>query len=80
MALNANGVVTAWGDNSSGQINGRACLTNIVAIAAGYAHGLALKADGTVAAWGSNIRVPQMSECALGSWMELCLAPAGDDF
>ena len=53
---------------------------SIVAIAAGYSHELTLKADGTLAAWGSNIRVPQMSECALGSWMELCLAPAGYDF
>ena len=54
MALNANGTITAWGDNSSGQIDGCAGLTNIVAIAAGYAHGLALKADGTVVGWGSN--------------------------
>ena len=30
-------------------------LTNVVAIAAGYGHSLAVKADGTVWAWGSNV-------------------------
>jgi hypothetical protein len=30
-------------------------LTNVVAIAAGYLHSLALKADGTVVAWGDNL-------------------------
>ena len=29
-------------------------LTNVVAIAAGYFHSVALKADGTVVAWGDN--------------------------
>ena len=29
-------------------------LTGVIAIAAGYAHSLALKSDGTVVAWGSN--------------------------
>ncbi len=32
-------------------------LTNVVAIAAGYAHSLGLKADGTVVGWGDNYRL-----------------------
>jgi len=54
LALNANGTLTAWGDNSSGQTNIPAGLSNVVAIAAGGYHALALKANGTVVAWGSN--------------------------
>jgi hypothetical protein len=48
------GLVTAWGDNSSGQTNVPPNLTNVVAIAAGYDFSLALKADGTVVGWGDN--------------------------
>jgi alpha-tubulin suppressor-like RCC1 family protein len=44
--------VIAWGDNSSGQTNTPAAATNVIAIAAGFSHSLALKADGTVIAWG----------------------------
>jgi alpha-tubulin suppressor-like RCC1 family protein len=45
------GHVLVWGDNYYAVPR---VLTNAVAIAAGYDHGLALKADGTVAAWGYN--------------------------
>lgn len=44
--------VIAWGSGAA--VNLPFALTNAVAIAAGYQHGLALKADGTVAAWGTN--------------------------
>ena len=44
------GTVVAWG----GQTNVPANLTNVVAIAAGEGHSLALKSDGTVVAWGDN--------------------------
>jgi alpha-tubulin suppressor-like RCC1 family protein len=44
--------VAAWGRNIYGETNVPADLTNVVAIAAGSSHNLALKADGTVAAWG----------------------------
>jgi alpha-tubulin suppressor-like RCC1 family protein len=66
LALRNNGTVLAWGDNSSGLMgNGSAGglqprptqiagLTNVVAIALGDRHALALKADGTVWAWGSD--------------------------
>ena len=47
--------VIARRDNSFGQITSPPGLSNIVAIAAGGNHSLALKADGTVAAWGQNV-------------------------
>jgi len=61
----ANGTVWAWGSNSSGQLgDGTAVLhavpqqvpglTNVIAVAAGGTHSLALKGDGTVWAWGAN--------------------------
>src|SRR4051812_6709794 len=49
--------VIVWGsNNSSGQtnVNVPAALTNVVSIACGDAHTLALKADGTIIAWGNN--------------------------
>src|SRR6185503_2662284 len=48
------GTVVAWGDNNFGQSNVPAGLSNVVAVAAGYAHSLALKQDGTVLAWGHS--------------------------
>src|SRR3974390_3190359 len=50
----AGGTVFAWGDNGAGQTNVPTGLTNVVAIAAGDYHSLALRADGTVVAWGLN--------------------------
>ena len=44
----------AWGDDSFGQLDSPAPLTNLVAVAAGAYHSLALRADGTVLAWGYN--------------------------
>jgi len=52
--LQADGSVIAWGRNEYGQASIPASATNVVAIAAGYGHSLALKADGTVVAWGNN--------------------------
>lgn len=48
------GVVVAWGDNASGQLDIPTGLTNAVAIAGGGNHSLALKVDGSVVAWGDN--------------------------
>ena len=46
------GTVAAWGD--MGQQTVAPGLTNIIAIAAGDFHGLALRADGTVVGWGQG--------------------------
>src|SRR5260221_820083 len=50
----AAGTVVAWGANDSLQSLVPRGLTNVVAVAAGDAHSLALKTDGTVVAWGFN--------------------------
>lgn len=47
--------VVAWGDNTYGQSEVPRGLANVVAIAAGGYHNLALRADGTVVAWGYNV-------------------------
>ena len=44
--------IAAWGDNSFGQTDVPLGLSNIVAVAGGSSHSLALKTDGTVVAWG----------------------------
>jgi alpha-tubulin suppressor-like RCC1 family protein len=46
--------VAAWGANALGQTNVSPSATNVIAIAAGPFHGLALNADGGVVAWGRN--------------------------
>ncbi len=47
-------LVVAWGYNGSGQTNVPATVSNVVAIAGGQDHSLALLSSGTVAAWGYN--------------------------
>ena len=46
--------IIVWGDNSYGQLNVPANATNVIALAAGDNHALALRADGKVVAWGGN--------------------------
>ena len=46
--------VVAWGDNTHGQTNVPSGLTNIVMVAQGALHGLAVNGDSTVTAWGNN--------------------------
>jgi hypothetical protein len=46
--------ITTWGDSQYGQRLVPAGLDNVVAVAPGITHSLALKADGTVAAWGAG--------------------------
>lgn len=50
----APGAVVAWGANGNGQTTIPAGLTDVVAVAAGQSHSLALKRDGTLVAWGKN--------------------------
>ena len=69
LALKEDGTVWTWGSNSFGAL-GRGShsvgerdaspkpvdgLTNVIAIAGGQGHSLALKSDGTVWAWGMNM-------------------------
>jgi alpha-tubulin suppressor-like RCC1 family protein len=46
--------VLAWGQNYYGQTNLPAGLTDVVMVASGGAHSLALNRNGTVVAWGNN--------------------------
>ena len=67
LALRADKTIAAWGSNAGGQLGSGvdnnserypvsvAGLGNVVAIAAGDYHSLALRSDGTVWAWGLNI-------------------------
>ena len=52
MALLTNGMVVAWGAGSFGTTNVPSNLTNVIGIAAGYYHSLALTGNGKVVAWG----------------------------
>lgn len=54
VALQVNGTVTEWGDDTFGQVHVPEDLTGIAQIAAGPSHALALKNNGTVYAWGNN--------------------------
>ena len=77
--------VLAWGNNWYGQCDVPAGLTDAVAIAAGYYHGMALKSDGTMVTWGTNL----YGECdvptdltnavaiAAGGWNSLALRADG---
>lgn len=52
--ISAGGRVVAWGDNSSDQTSVPPDLTDVVAIAGGGYHSLALRSDGTVVGWGEH--------------------------
>ena len=54
LGLYVNGTVTNWGNNTYGQCNLPAGLTNVVAIAAGGTYSLAATADGAVVGWGTD--------------------------
>ena len=49
-----SGTPVAWGNNSSGQANVPADVSEAVALAGGSSYSLALRPDGTVRAWGDN--------------------------
>src|SRR5262249_6131636 len=53
ISLLVPGSVTAWGADGAGQSD-TPPLTNVLAVAAGRAHSLALREDGRVISWGDN--------------------------
>jgi subtilisin-like proprotein convertase family protein len=86
LALNYDGTVVVWGDNSQGQANVPAGLDNAVAVAGGMGDSLALRSDRTVTVWGSNVygqtNVPpdltNAVAAASGSYHCLALRDNGD--
>jgi alpha-tubulin suppressor-like RCC1 family protein len=74
------GRIVAWGDNRSGQASPQLALRdgtiNVVAIAAGSNHGLALDASGNVYGWGRNTS-GQASPPGLNN--VVAIAAGGDD-
>lgn len=66
VAVNVNGVVTAWGANWNGELNVPPNLGPVLAVSAGEAHTLALRLNGTVAAWGWNDS--QQCQVPAGLW------------
>ena len=80
LAVNNNGTVVAWGDNTFGQINVPVGLNNAVAVSGGFKSSLALRSDRTVKVWGSNqfgqTNVPTSLTNAIAavSGFEHCLA------
>jgi len=49
-----NGTVSAWGRNDKGQTSVPSSATNVVGVAAGTLHSLALRGDGSVVGWGAT--------------------------
>ncbi len=77
----AAGTVVAWGQNDSSQSTVPPNLTNVIAVAGGFSHSLALKNSGTVVAWGSPTNVPAglsgVIGIAAGNGFSLALKSSG---
>jgi alpha-tubulin suppressor-like RCC1 family protein len=67
LAMDTTGAVWGWGDGSSGQLGSNVCdgcsanlptpvagISNVIAIAAGLQHSIAVTADNTLWTWGDN--------------------------
>jgi len=52
--IKSDGTVVCFGDNSSGQCNVPAGLTDVKQVSCGALHTMALKTNGTVVGWGNN--------------------------
>jgi LruC domain-containing protein len=83
LALRADGIVFAWGsnlrhvlgdgvsENAAQPTPVRLALTDVVAIASGTSHNLALKSDGTVWVWGDGV----MGQLGLDPVPDDCASP-----
>ena len=80
--------LVAWGDNTEGQVQVSAGLSNIVAVAGGDFHSIALRANGTLLAWGSNsdgqrnipAHLPRIVSIAAGASHNLAIGEDGSMF
>ena len=68
--------IVAWGDNTVAQITVPPAAINVVAIAAGAWHSLALRADGVVVAWGNNWN----GQCDVPAMLKDAVAIAGGGY
>ncbi len=66
----------AWGDDMWGQLQFSIQATNVIAVAAGMWHSLALRADGVVLAWGDD----SDGQCDVPLTLEPALAVAGGGY
>ncbi len=66
----------AWGDDTWGQLQFSIQATNVIAVAAGMWHSLALRADGVVLAWGDD----SDGQCDVPLTLEPALAVAGGGY
>jgi alpha-tubulin suppressor-like RCC1 family protein len=56
LALRSDGTVAVWGQNTNGQLNVPASVSNnVTAVCAGWYHNLALLNDGSLVAWGAGL-------------------------
>ena len=77
-----------WGNNYDGQTTIPSDLSNVVQIATGASHSMALKADGTVISWGSNSNaqttipsgLSNVVQIATGSYHSMALKADGTVF
>lgn len=81
----AGGIVLAWGDNSARQCAVPPNLINVLAVAAGGFHSLALRGDRTIAGWGDNsfgqttppAKTAQAQSLAAGGFFSMALLTNG---
>ena len=82
-SVDVPGAVVAWGYNGSGQCDVPEGLSDVVSIAAGNSHSIALESDGTVVAWSGYglLNIPSglsdVVEISAGGYHSLALKSDG---
>lgn len=93
LVLCSDGTLAAWGTGSSGQLGNNSATGNsvpvavdtsgvlngktVIAIAAGYAHSLALCSDGAVLAWGNNSHGELGNNSTTSSYVPVTVVSSG---